>query len=72
MKTVYLHDIENLTEQAILKLLKTKGPCLYGDIFKQLSISSNEGQQCIFKLLSNRLIRFQHRTSIIELNIELK
>ena len=57
METEYLHDIENLTEHAILKLLKTKGTCLYGDIFK---------------FLSDRLIRFPHRTSIIEFNIELK
>lgn len=72
MKTVYLHEIENFKEREILKLLETKGTCLYGDIFKQLSISSSEGQHIIFSLLSRGLIKYQYRSSNIELNIELK
>lgn len=72
MKTVYLHDIKNPKEQEILKLLKTKGACLYGDIFRQLSLSSSESQHVIFSLLSRGLIKFQYRSSNIELNVELK
>lgn len=72
MKTVYLCDIENPKEQEILQLLKTGGACLYGDIFKQLSISSSEGQHLIFSLLSRGLIKYQYRSSNIELNVELK
>ena len=72
MKTVYLRDIENPKEQEILKLLKTRGSCLYGDIFKQLSISSMEGQHIIFSLLSRGLIKYQYRSSNIELNVELR
>jgi len=72
MKTVYLRDIENPKEQEILKLLQTRGTCLYGNIFKQLSISSTEGQHLIFSLLSRGLIKYQYRSSNIELNVDLK
>jgi hypothetical protein len=72
MKTVYLRDIENPKEKEILQLLKTGGACLYGEIFKQLSISSSEGQHLIFSLLSRGLIKYQYRSSNIELNVELK
>ena len=69
---MYIHEIENSKEREILKLLKAKGACLYGDIFKQLSISSTEGQHIIFSLLSRGLIRYRYRSSHIELNVELK
>ncbi len=72
MKKVLTSEIKNSTELRILKLLKVKGACLYGDIFKELSLSSSEGQQIIFSLLSRGLIRYQNRSSHLELNIELK
>ena len=72
MKTVYLKEIENPTEKEILKLLKNKGVCLYGNIFKQLSISPMEGQNIIFSLLSRGLIKYRYHSSNIELNVELK
>ena len=72
MKSVYLREIENPKEKEILKLLKVKGECLYGDIIKQLAISATEGQRIIFSLLKRGLIRFQSRTSNIELNVDLK
>lgn len=72
MKTVYLREIGNPKEREILKLLNTKGVCLYGDIFKQLAISPTEGQQIIFSLLSRGLIKYQYHSSNIELNVELK
>lgn len=72
MKKVYLCEIEDSKERDILKLLKANGACLYGDIFRQLSISSTEGQHIIFSLLSRGLIRYQYRSSNIELNAELK
>jgi hypothetical protein len=72
MKTVYIQEIDNPKERDILKLLKARGACLYGDIFKELSISSSEGQHIIFSLLSRGLIKYQYRSSNIELNVELK
>ena len=72
MKKVHTSEIKNPTELRILKLLEDKGACLYGDIFKELSISSSEGQHIIFSLLSRDLIKYQYRSSMIELNIELK
>jgi len=72
MKTVYLKEINNPKEKEILQLLKSKGACLYGDIFKLLAMSSTEGQHIIFSLLSRGLIKYQYRSSNIELNVELK
>jgi DNA-binding Lrp family transcriptional regulator len=72
MKTVYIQEIDNPKEREILKLLKANGACLYGDIFRQLSISASEGQHIIFSLLSRGLIKYQYRSSNIELNVELR
>ncbi len=72
MKTVYLQEIDNPIEREILVLLKARGTCLYGEIFRQLSISSSEGQHIIFSMLSRELIKYQYRSSNIELNVELK
>jgi len=72
MKTVYLDEIKSLKETEVLTLLKSKGVCMYGDIIKKLGISQTEGQQIIFSLLSRGLIRYQYRSSYLELNIELK
>ncbi len=71
MKKIYLETIENPKEKAILGLLKTKGKCLYGNIFKELSISPSEGQELIFSLLSRGLIKYQYRSSNIELNVRV-
>jgi hypothetical protein len=72
MKTVYLEEIENPKEKEILKLLNDKGSCMYGNVFKQLSISASEGQPLVFSLLSRGLIKFQYHSSNIELNVNLK
>ena len=72
MKTVFLDEIENPKEKEILNLLNSQGACLYGDIFRQLAISSMEGQHIIFSLLSRGLIKYQYRSSNIELNVQLK
>ena len=72
MKTVYLEEIENQKEKEILKLLNTEGSCLYGNVFKQLSISASEGQSLVFSLLSRGLIKFQYHSSNIELNVKIK
>lgn len=72
MKTVYLDEIEDPKEKEVLKLLKHKGVCMYGDIIKQLEISVSDGQQIIFSLLSRSLIKYQYRSSYMELNVELK
>jgi hypothetical protein len=69
---MYVHEIKNPKEREILKLLKAQGACLYGDIFKQLGISSTEGQHLIFSLLSKGFIKYQYRSSHIELNVELE
>jgi hypothetical protein len=72
MKTVYKSEIKNPKELQILEFLRARGACLYGNIFKELAISSIEGQQIIFSLLSKGLIKYQYRSSNIELNVELK
>jgi len=72
MNKVFLQEIQNPKEKEILKLVKAKGSCLYGDIFKQLSISTTEGQQIIFSLLSRGLIKYQYHSSNLELNVELR
>jgi hypothetical protein len=72
MRTVYLEEIENPKEKEILKLLSAEGSCLYGNVFKQLSISASEGQHLVFSLLSRGLIKFQYHSSNIELNVDLK
>ncbi len=69
---MYLTEIKNPKEREILKLLKARGACLYGDIFKQLGISSTEGQHLIFSLLSKGLIKYKYRSSHIELSVDLK
>lgn len=71
MKKVHTSEITNPKELQILLLLNTKGACLYGNVFKELSISSTEGQHIIFSLLSRGLIQYQYRSSKIELNVEL-
>ena len=72
MKTVHTSEIKKPKELQILQLLKARGACLYGDIFKELSISSSDGQHIIFSLLSRGLIKYQYRSSYIELDVELK
>lgn len=72
MRTVYLNEIKNPTEKEVLKLLNARGKCLYGNIFKELAISSREGQHIIFSLLSRGLIKYQYRSSNIELNVRLR
>ncbi len=72
MKTIYLEEIENQKEKEVLQFLQANGTCLYGNIFKELSISSREGQHIIFSLLSRGLIKYQYRSSSIELNVKLK
>jgi hypothetical protein len=72
MKTVYLDEIENPKEREILNLLNAKGSCLYGEVFKELSISANEGQHLVFSLLSRGQIKFQYRSSLLELNVRIK
>lgn len=72
MKTVYLEEIKNPREKNVMVLLNTKGSCMYGNIIQQLSISAREGQHIIFSLLSRGLIKYQYRSSTIELNVKIK
>ena len=72
MKTILLEEIKNPKEKEVLKLLNDRGKCLYGNIFKELAISSTEGQHIIFSLLSRGLIKYQYRSSHIELNVKLR
>lgn len=71
-RTVYLEEIKNPTEKEVLRLLNDRGKCLYGNIFKELAISSREGQHIIFSLLSRGLIKYQYRSSNIELNVRIR
>lgn len=71
METLKIENIKDPREKEILELLKTRGGCLYGNIFEQLQISTLEGQQIIYSMLSRGLIRYKKRSSIVELNVDL-
>jgi hypothetical protein len=71
-KTIDLSDIKNEKEREVLNLLHLRGKCLYGNIFKELSISSREGQHIIFSLLSRGLIKYRYGSSVIELNVNIR
>ena len=67
-------DISQLSdeEQCVLLLLKRKGRCLYGNIFKELNYSQTKGAEIIFSLISKGYIQNAGKSSYYELNGELK
>lgn len=66
-KAIELESIKNPLEKKILNLLNEKGECLYGEIIKELRISSSKGQEAIFSLLKQGLI-IVDKSSSIKLN----
>jgi len=69
-RTIHLSEIESDKEREILQLLDKKKKCLYGDIIRSLSISSNEGQKIIFSMLSKGLIKHQENSFYLVLNVK--
>ncbi len=63
-KAIELERIKNPLEKNILNLLTEKGECLYGEIIKELRISSSKGQVAIFSLLEQGLIIVDKSSSI--------
>ena len=61
----------NKQEREILMLLKRTGKCMYGNIFKELNISSTKGAELILSLSSKGYIKNAGKTSFYELNGEI-
>jgi len=66
-------DLNNVTqdEREILLLLERTGKCLYGNIFKELNISSTKGAELILSLASKGYIINEGKTSFYQLNGDL-
>ena len=71
-KTITLNSLENQFEKDILLFLKDRGECIYGEIIKDLQISSARGQEAIYSLINQGYIKHMDRTSRLKLNIDLK
>ena len=69
--TIELSSIENKYEKAVLALLQQKKACIYGDIIKELKISTRMGQQTIYSLISKGIVKHKQRSSKLELNVEV-
>jgi len=71
-KTVELNNIENQFEKDILLFLKERGECIYGEIIKDLQMSSARGQEAIYSLINQGYVKHLNKTSRLKLNIDLK
>ena len=71
-KKIKLKSIKDPVERDILTLLKKKGECIYGEIIKELKISSARGQQATYSLITAGYIRHKNRTSKLKLNVEIQ
>jgi hypothetical protein len=67
-----LQNINNPFEKDILMLLNKKEKCIYGEIIRELRISTTKGQEAIYSLLNKGMVRHSGRTSYLELNVELQ
>ncbi len=67
-------DISYLSpeEQGVLNLLEEKGKCLYGNIFRELSLSQIRGAEIVLSLVTKGYIQNVGKTSYYELTVELK
>lgn len=66
-------NINKLTpeEREILLLIKKKGKCLYGNIFRELNLSQTKGAAAILSLTNKGYIKNVGRSSFYELNGKL-
>jgi len=69
--SIRIESIHNEYEQAVLTLLEQKKECVYGDIIKELRISTSLGQQAIYSLIKKGIIRHKLRSSKLELNVNI-
>jgi len=68
---LHIEQVKNPFEKDILLLLQKKKTCIYGEIMKELKISSAKGQKAIYSLLNKGFIRHKNRSSYLELNVKL-
>lgn len=66
-------DVTNFprVEKEILILLDEHEQCLYGNIFKNLSLSQSKGAEAILSLTNKKVITNVDRSSFYQLNVEL-
>jgi predicted transcriptional regulator len=70
-KKIDIKKVTNPDEKKILLFLHHRGKCIYGEIMKELQISSTRGQEAIYSLMTKGMVRHKDRTSYLELNVEL-
>ena len=71
-ETVDIKNITNQFEKDILKLLKEKEKYVYGDIIKDLKLSTTKGQESILSLIKRGLIKHVDKSSYLMLNVNIK
>lgn len=71
-KAIELKNVKNSIERDILLFLKKKGDTIYGDIIKELKLSTARGQETIYSLINQGFIKHKDKTSKLKLNIEIK
>jgi len=70
-KELHIEQVKNPFEKDILLLLQKKKTCIYGEIIKELRISTAKGQEAIYSLLNKGFIRHKSRSSYLELTVKL-
>lgn len=71
-KTIDIQEITNPFEKDILKLLKEKEKYVYGDIIKDLQLSTTKGQESIISLIKRGFIKHVDKSSYLMLNVNIK
>ncbi|HYQ58418.1 MAG TPA: hypothetical protein VEP89_13845 [Draconibacterium sp.] len=71
-KTIDIQKIDNPSEKDILMLLKSKEKYVYGDIIKDLRLSTTKGQKLIYSLIKQGFIKHVDQSSCLKLNVEIK
>ncbi len=70
-KTLKLQAIKDSSERDVLVFLKSRSDCIYGEIIKELRLSTAKGQEAIYSLLNKGYIKHKGKTSKLELNVEV-
>ena len=66
-----IDKIKDSPEKDVLMYLDQEGKCIYGEIIRNLKLSTTRGQEAIYSLMNKGLIRHKGKSSLIELNVEL-
>ena len=69
---VKLQSIKNTSEKDVLLFLKERGECVYGEIIKELQLSTTRGQEVIHSLVSQGFIKYVANSSCLKLDIDVK